>query len=321
MKLELKENQSALVIEHDEQGMVSVEVFSGGTMDDIHSQLCEAISEKWEGKEYWNELMEIVKTKKQCSLSKQITHGGIYSLSRKRESKVASLVVEDLDDGRTAVYVGTEENDSFAYELCKTLQAKIVEDKVFRDQISSYMESDDEIGEIQEKIYRVREFPIFHRFLVTLFRREQLTIRLKYKEVFRRIGEWEVVRLCSCDDPTCATVIMKRDETLGVKLKEDVVIHIDCSTFIFGTDGTIDMENLGNFPYQSPFRQELRDIMSGKKLGWWYGDNNNSAQMAVDCYFKNKASSYQSGWSVSENLGYKVVGCGDENIVVWDDII
>ena len=65
MKLELKENQSALVIEHDEQGMVSVEVFSGGTMDDIHSQLCEAISEKWEGKEYWNELMEIVKTKKQ----------------------------------------------------------------------------------------------------------------------------------------------------------------------------------------------------------------------------------------------------------------
>ena len=323
MELELNENESALVIaHHQEVDSVTTHVVSGGRLDSLQSHICYAISEKFYGDNiFWKEVFEHIETQKKSVLSEQVKQGGMATLANKIENDVATLVFEKLKDGRMAVYMGTDNKYAPPYDICKALEDMFIEDESFREHLYSYWDDDDEelpeIPEIQEKKYRVREFPIFHRFLVTLFHREQLAIRLKYKELFRRIGEWEVVRLCSCDDPTCATVILKRDES-DVKLKEDVSLHIDCSNFTFGTDGSIDMENLGNFPYQFPFRQELKDVMSGKPLGWWYGENR--AQLAVDSYFKNKKSSYKSGYSMG-NLGYKIVSCGDEDIVVWDDII
>lgn len=227
----------------------------------------------------------------------------------------ASLIVKELSDGRISLNVVGEE-DNFSYKICKTLETRIAEDEPFRDQISSYIASDHEITEVQGKVYRVKEFPILHYFLVTLFHREQLAIRLKYKELFRRIGEYEVKRFCDCDCYWCGSIVLKRDITL----EKSEFIAFDYPDFVthltFDPDGIIDMENMGGLPYQFPFYLEVRDVMDGRVITY----DKEHAKIVVDKFFKNKPFLHKIG-DVFSTLDYQVVGSGDQNIVLWKEII
>ena len=322
MELELKENESALVItHHQEVGSVTTCVVSGGILDSLQNQMCYAISEKLYGDNiFWKEVLEDIETQKISVLSKQVKRGGMATLTEKIDKNVATLVFENLKDGRMAVYMGTDNKYAPPYDICKALQEMFIEDESFREHLYSYWDEDDEelpeIPEIQEKKYRVREFPIFHRFLVTLFHREQLAIRLKYKDLFRRIGEYEVKSFCDCDCYWCGDIVLKRDITLE-KSEFIAFDYPDCSIRLtFDPDGTIDMVNLSGLPYQFPFFLEVRDVMDGRVITY----DKEHAQMVVDKFFKDVPFLHKTG-DVFSTMDYQVVGYGKEEMVLWKEII
>ena len=231
----------------------------------------------------------------------------------------AVLILERTEDGGMLISVDSGNlNDTLESKICTVIGEKFADDQDFQEQILSCIDSDDEeIQEIRKKPFLVREFPIFHHFLVTLFQREQLAIRLKYKDLFRRIGEYEVESFCDCDCYWCGDIVLKRDITL--EKSELIAFHYpDCViSLTFDPDGTIDMVNLSGLPYQFPFFLEVRDVMDGRVITY----EKEHAQMVVDNFFKDVPFLHKTG-DVFSTMDYQVVANDfGENIVVWDEII
>jgi len=207
-------------------------------------------------------------------------------------------------------------NDTLESQICTVIGEKFANDQDFQDQILSCIDGNEEIQEIRKNPFLVKDFPIFHRFLGTLFHREQLAIRLKYNNLFKRIGEYEVESFCDCDCYWCGDIVLKRDITL----EESEVItfnYPDCVIRLtFDPDGTIDMENLSGLPYEFPFFLEVRDVMDGRVITY----DKEHAQMVVDKFFKDVPFLHKTG-DVSSTMDYQVVGYGKEEMVLWKEII
>ena len=58
MELELKENQAVLIVEYRRDGSLLVDVKSGGDSNALEREVCEAISERFEDKEFLQELLD-----------------------------------------------------------------------------------------------------------------------------------------------------------------------------------------------------------------------------------------------------------------------
>jgi len=198
----------------------------------------------------------------------------------------ASLVVKELNDGLVSFDVVGDNSDSFSNIMCETLQNRIADDKIFRDQILFFMDNNDEFQKRQGKSYRIKEFPIFHHFFTTLLIRENLT-KLNYEDLLCQVGDYEVEEYCSCTEESCASVDLKGN--LEAELDENKTIMLEYKNCLiilhFHIDGKIEMENLGDFPYFFPFRQELRDVFSSKRLT--YGNDEYMAKKVVENFFSN----------------------------------
>ena len=119
--------------------------------------------------------------------------------------------------------------------------------------------------------HKVKQFPIFHRYLASILLRVGLAEgSLSY--ILKKIGEYTVTGICECGEETCNTVKMRSDSLIG---KDGAFANPFNIAWIiinfYPDDGGLEVESLAdreecNFP----FKQEIRTVLSGGKVG--YGD-------------------------------------------------
>jgi len=118
--------------------------------------------------------------------------------------------------------------------------------------------------------YKVKQFPIFHRYLASILLRVKLA-EGSLSHIMGKVGEYTVTGKCECGETTCSTVKMSSPSLIGKDGAFACPFNLGWIIINFYTDGGMEVESLAtredcNFP----FRQEIRTVLNGEKLK--YGD-------------------------------------------------
>ena len=205
----------------------------------------------------------------------------------KLKENQAVLILERTENGGMLISVDSGSlNDTLGSQICTVIGEKFADDQDFQEQILSCIDgNDEEIQEIRRKPFQVKEFPIFHHFFTTLLIRQKIADN-DYEELFEHVGEHEVLDYSASTLKVYASVLMKRDMS-NTDLKEDDGFFQYYNNGIVSlrlfTDGHIELDCVGYFPYLYPYSAEVPDVLSGNKTTYTEGD----PQSCVDYFFEH----------------------------------
>lgn len=117
-------------------------------------------------------------------------------------------------------------------------------------------------------IYKVHDFPIFHRYISLIIQRVGLT-EGSYSDTLNTIGEYTVTGRCKCGDDTCNTLHLHSDTLTGKNDTYCYGFNIGYIIFNFYKDGALHIESLADSTdYNFPFKQEVIDVFGGMILDY-----------------------------------------------------
>jgi diguanylate cyclase (GGDEF)-like protein/hemerythrin-like metal-binding protein len=115
-------------------------------------------------------------------------------------------------------------------------------------------------------IFKVRDFPIFHRYLAAILLEVGLADGL-YSHNLKLIGEYTVADYCRCDDPLCSTVNLNSMSLVGKDGAFANAFNKGWVIINFYPDGKMEIENLAdNEDCNFPFQMEIVNVFARKAL-------------------------------------------------------
>lgn len=130
-------------------------------------------------------------------------------------------------------------------------------------------------------IYKVKQFPIFSRYLASILLEVGLA-EGEYAKILNTVGEFLVEDYCRCGDEECNTLFMRSDSLLGRDGAYCFSFNVGHIIINFMTDGRFHVESLQSLRtkdhFRFPFREEIKDVFSGKVLDY----DGDDAQTVVD---------------------------------------
>lgn len=113
---------------------------------------------------------------------------------------------------------------------------------------------------------RVKDFPIFHRYLASILLKVGLA-EGSYSHILETVGDYEVIGRCECGEITCCTVRMRSDSLIGKDGAFAFPFNIAWIIIDFNKDGGFEVESLADRPECNfPFREEIQTVLNGGTL-------------------------------------------------------
>ena len=116
--------------------------------------------------------------------------------------------------------------------------------------------------------HKVKQFPIFHRYLASILLRVKLA-EGSLSHILKTVGEYTVTGRCECGEITCCTVRMRSDSLIGRDGAFAFPFNIAWIIINFYKDGVFEIESLADrAECNFPFREEIQKVLNGGTLAY-----------------------------------------------------
>ena len=113
---------------------------------------------------------------------------------------------------------------------------------------------------------RVKNFPIFHRYLASILLKVGLA-EGSYSHILETVGDYDFIGRCECGEITCCTVRMRSDSLIGKDGAFAFPFNIAWIIINFYKDGGFEVESLADrAECNFPFKQEIQTVLNGGTL-------------------------------------------------------